>query len=332
MDSTTQKHQIIILGVCLALLIVGGAVWFSIARRSSAPGPSETIAPSAAVAALINRPAPATTPTTGPQLHVGLYMSKTTGDEDGYSIQIVGELSRGDFDLMPMIEPNTAAVPEIKKLLDLWFKDKPPVNAFDPEALKKLDVIVAPRIWALPDEARVAIEAAVKNGTGLLARNGLGCMSPGGGPEVSRLNGFAESQFGYNAHPMECEVIGSHPILGKLSGKLGQSIQITPNGTWGEPNAQTTPLIEVKDMKAFRTFFHYGNIQSPFYPLYVSQLGKGRIVGCEFPAWSMMPKDLMSATDQEFNIRAVLWLAHKLDETTLATTQSTTRATTLPAR
>jgi hypothetical protein len=326
MDNTSQRRQLIILGICVVLLVIGGAVWYALARKSSVPKPTQTVSPSAVVAALTNHPAPASAPTTGPQLHVGLYMSKMTGDQDGYSIQIVGELSRGDFDLVPILEPGTASVPEMKKLLDLWFKDKSPVDVFDPEALKKLDVIVAPRIWMLPDEALAAIEAAVKSGTGLLARNGLGCMRPGSGPEVSRLSGFTESAFAYNPHPMECEVIGSHPILGKLAGKIGQSLQITPNGTWGIPNAQTIPLIKVKDMKTFSDFAG-GDQSMPFYPLYVSQLGKGRIVGCQFPAWSMMPKDLMSATDQEFNIRAVLWLAHKLDEKTPATTRATTSTT-----
>jgi hypothetical protein len=113
-------------------------------------------------------------------------------------------------------------------------------------------------------------------------------------------------------------MIGSHPILGRLSGKTGRTIKLTPNGTWGVPGVQTIPLIRVKDMNKFRSFYKEGPEDGAadwtFYPLYVAQLGKGRIVGCQFPAWTPMPKDLMSATDSEFNLRAIAWLAHRLEE------------------
>ena len=198
------------------------------------------------------------------------------------------------------------------------------------ESLKNLDVIVAPRIWFLPDEARAAIEQTVTNGAGLFIRDGLGCMEPGDDPDTSRLCGFEHSTFGYNPHPMECEVIASHPILGKL--KLNQVISITPNGTWGKPLGQTIPLVRVKDMDAFRDFEHRGQDDWTFYPVYISQLGKGRIIGCQFPAWEPMPKSLMSATDNEFNLRCVQWLAHRLDgaetsspATRLATSSPTSR-------
>jgi hypothetical protein len=205
---------------------------------------------------------------------------------------------------------------------------KTPIDAPDSKALETLDVIVAPRIWLVPDDARAAIEAAVTHGTGLLARDGIGCMDPGSGPDISRLNGFRESQFGYNPHPMECEVIAAHPLLGALH--PGQMVQITPNGTWGIPAAQTIPLIRVKDMDAFRAFYHTGGQDWTFYPLYISQLGKGRIVGCQFPAWSPMPKSLMAATDDQFNIRAVRWLAEK-PQTNPPSTQPTGNSQAAPA-
>jgi hypothetical protein len=326
MTATARKQLLIGIGVVVIVIAIAVALYFAMRRPSGPPVSVANATPGTLISALTRKP-PTTNATTEPDLRVGLYMSKLTGQQWGYSVQIVGELSRGDFDLVPILEPASDSVPEIKKLLGLWFKDKSPVSASDAEALKKLDVIVAPRIWLIPEASRAAIESAVRNGTGLLARNGVGCMQPGSGPDISHLNGFEESQFGYNPHPMDCEIIASHPILGKLAGQVGRSIQITPNGTWGIPNAQTTPLIRVKDMNAFRAFYQLQNDWT-FYPLYVSQLGKGRIVGCQFPAWSPTPKDLMSATDQEFNIRAVKWLAHRLDETT----PTTARASTSPAR
>jgi len=208
--------------------------------------------------------------------------------------------------------------------LNVYFAGRAPLDVTNAEVLKKLDVIVAPRIWYLPEEARTAIEQAVMNGAGLLARNGLGSMEPGDQNDVPRLSGFESGHFGYNPHPMECEVIATHPILGNL--KVGQIISITPNGTWGKPLGQTIPLIKVKDMDAYRQFDTGGQDDWIFYPLYVSQLGKGRIVGCQFPAWEGTPKDLMAATDGEFNLRCVLWLGHRLPEpATTASSQPASR-------
>jgi hypothetical protein len=330
--ASSQTRQLLIAIVCIAVIAIGGLLTYVVMSRPTAPPPVRSGSASAVVAALASKPPPSTAATTQPQLHVGVYLSKMTGPQWGYSIQMVGELSRGDFDLLPILEPGSEAVPEIQKLLGLWFRGKPSMDASDAEALKKLDVIVAPRIWLVPDQERIAIESAVRNGTGLLARNGLGSWFPRAGPDIARLNGFTDSSFGYSAHPMECEIIGSHAILGSLSGQIGKSIQLTPNGTWGVLGEHTVPLIRVKDMQAFHDSEGRGGANWVFYPLYVSQLGKGRIVGCQFPAWTPMPKDLMAATDQQFNIRAVKWLAHQLDDIAPSTTQPTTHATTLSAR
>ena len=178
--------------------------------------------------------------------------------------------------------------------------------------MKKLDVIVAPRIWFLPEDARDAIAQAVTNGTGLLIRNGLGAMQPGNDPDTAHLSGFEEGAFAYNPHPLECVVLANHPILGTL--KPFNVLLITPNGTWGKLATQSIPLIKVKDMDAFRGFESRGQDDWTMYPLYISQLGKGRIIGCQFPAWEPTPKSLMAATNNDFNLRCVLWLAHRLDE------------------
>lgn len=309
----TRKAAIIAL-----LLLILIALILAIKASLSSPMPGTPPTPSP----LANKPAATTSAPA--RLHVGLYLSKTTGDQWGYSCQIVFELSRGGFDLVPILEAGTENEQAIAKLLSQWFPGKKPVDAADAEALKKLDVIVAPRIWQIPDDARAAIDAAVSNGTGLLARDGIGCFQPGSGPDISRLSGFEESSFGYNPQPMDCEIIAPHPLLGMLAGKVGRTIKITPNGTWGVPAQQTIPLIRVKDMDAFRDSEPRGGRDWTFYPLYVAQLGKGRIVGCQFPAWSPMPKDLMTATDNEFNIRAVRWLAHQLDESASASTHPVT--------
>jgi hypothetical protein len=306
----------ILLALLLALGLTIAGKW-----KSGTSASSTSALPGARQGGVAGAEKALPSPAAGKRLRVGVYLSKMTGDRVGYSAQVTPELLPGGFDLMPILEADTKDEEGIAKLLNMWFIAKPLIDAADAEALKKLDVIVAPRIWMLPNESRVAIEAAVTNGTGLLARNGLGCMEPGSGPEVSRLSGFDESAFGYNPHPMDCEIIGAHPILGRLSGKTDQTIRITPNGTWGIPGAKTIPLIRVKDMEQFRAFYKEGDEAWTFYPLYVAELGKGRIVGCQFPAWSPMPLALMNATDSQFNIRAVQWLAHRLETPAAPATQ-----------
>ncbi len=48
-----------------------------------------------------------------------------------------------------------------------------------------------------------------------------------------------------------------------------------------------------------------------FYPLFLSQLDKGRIAQCIFPAWEPTPAALQKATGGKFNVRVVKWLAGK---------------------
>lgn len=254
------------------------------------------------------------------EMRVGVYLSKFTGDQVGYSCQMTGDLLHHGLDVVPVVEGGSEGDANQAKVLGVYFKGKKPVVVTDVEGLKKLDVIVAPRIWLLKDDARAAIEEAVRNGTGLFIRDGLGCMEPGSGEEVSRLSGFRYSSFGYNPKPMECEVVGESPILGTLT--KGTSVMITPNGSWGELAEGMTPLIRVKDMEGFVKFETRGNAQWVFYPVYVGELGKGRIVGCQFPAWERMPKDLQGATGGEFNLRAVRWAGRREGNTTRLTTET----------
>jgi hypothetical protein len=46
-----------------------------------------------------------------------------------------------------------------------------------------------------------------------------------------------------------------------------------------------------------------------FYPIYISSLGKGKIVGCSFPSWTAVPKQLDTAVGGKFMVRCAKWLA-----------------------
>ena len=46
-----------------------------------------------------------------------------------------------------------------------------------------------------------------------------------------------------------------------------------------------------------------------FAPLYISQIGKGKIVGIGWAAWVAIPEEIDLATDGRFYERCALWLA-----------------------
>src|SRR4051794_39823149 len=112
MAASSRTRQLTIAIACVILLAIGAVVVYILKTRSAPAAPVHTGSASAVLAALANKPPPA--PTTAPQLHVGLYLSKITGEQWGYSIQIIGELSRGDFDLVPILEPGSESVAEIQ--------------------------------------------------------------------------------------------------------------------------------------------------------------------------------------------------------------------------
>ncbi len=242
-------------------------------------------------------------PASGPSAHgprcVSAFISaKFTADGiDGYRCQMTDELQQRGLDVYPLVEPGTESEPRIVKLIGVYFLGKHSIDVTNSDALSKLDVIVAPRIWMLRDDARQAIESAVEKGTGLLIRDGLGCFDPGTGPDVSRLSGFTDSSFAYNPHPMECEVIGEHPILGKLSGKIGTVLKITPNGTIGLPGVNFTPLI-----RSERTWTRSASLISAAAMIGLSipctsrSFGrKAKSLASQIPLWERLPKDLQSA-------------------------------------
>jgi hypothetical protein len=65
-----------------------------------------------------------------------------------------------------------------------------------------------------------------------------------------------------------------------------------------------------------------------FHPIYVSRLGKGKIVGCSFPAVRQIPPSLNRAVGGDFLLRCVAWLAEKSPTTGATTTTATTTTTT----
>ncbi len=210
--------------------------------------------------------------------------------------------------LIPVIEPRTRGSAEMTKVLRQNFPGIRPLDASNVDDLRKLDVLVATAAADVPFEVLSAVDQSVRQGMGLVQRQ-FGYLTPGYTPQVGELCGFPVGTFGWNPQSVDCEVVGNHPLLGDLSGQIGKMVSIMPNGTVGKLSG--IPLIRVKDMKQIRLVAAYHPIGTGeyLYPLYISQLGRGKIVGIGFAQNAATPEILESAHHGKFYLHCVEWLA-----------------------
>jgi hypothetical protein len=162
-----------------------------------------------------------------------------------------------------------------------------------------------------------AVESAVRDGgVGLLAWGSLGDQKPGFDDDrVRRLTGFTDAQWGYTPDPpgVECTVLAAHPILGKL--KPGAKLKLQASGAYGvlPPPPDGIALVTVADQSQVRVYNTTATRPTrtdlQFHPIYLSRLGKGKIVGCSFPAFRQLPPSLNRAVGGDFLLRCVAWVA-----------------------
>jgi len=257
-------------------------------------------------------------------MRVGIFVSRFTAEGPhvthapyGYGHLDVDRVLRTDplLQLIPVVEPGTENDPKIIDMVRTTFLHVSPLNGADPNQLMTLDVIVLPRVWNETPEVMNAIESAARQGKGVLIVAGFAVTSPGASPQVDRLNGLKGGGYRASDDAVDCEVIADHPLLGTLS--KGDSLSIEANGEFGVLPDDAVPLIRVKDAAAatwFATPTTVLSTNSPegaFYPLFISHLGKGTIVSCDFPAWSPVPAALDGATNGQFLARCVRWLGNR---------------------
>jgi hypothetical protein len=227
----------------------------------------------------------------------------------GYWDQVsrLGEIRAADIEITPIIEPGTEKQGEMPSILAQHFVHKQPVDGFNPAELRKFDVIFAHTVFNMQPEMAKALVAAVKDGVGYVQQAG-GAVNPGYTADLNLLAGMNDGEYGWNGGPVNCEIVGDHPLLGELSGATGTVFRATPNGHFGELIG--VPLIRVEDRSQIavprgRPLTH------DFYPLYVSQLGKGRIVGIAFAHYQPIPQELQKATGGKFLQRCIRWAANR---------------------
>lgn len=302
----------LVVAVLIALLLM----------RPTPPGSVQARSPSAAALSSVTKSLATSTPTSQPRrpIRVGVYLSHFTATGPSWVATPYGYYAQTrtledlravpDLILQPVVEPNTETLGKLPLTLQSNFGSTPVTDVTSVEALRRLDVIVFNHVADVPPEALDAIEAAVKAGTGLYVRQHMGTGEPGFTPQVKRMLLLAEGQYGWNPRPVECEIVGEHPILGSLSGRLDRVINLYANGPYGILAPGATPLIRVKtmtdispvgrDTERDRTDFVHC-------PLYVGEYGKGRVVVCSFAAFGATPQILQNATQKQFTANCVRW-------------------------
>ncbi len=256
---------------------------------------------------------PATQPA-GP-IKVGITFSKLTGVTNGPSGNAWGydkqarparELVGKELEFYPIIEAGSDKDEKFAAELKRYFPDRKPLVTTETEEIKKLHVIVACECWMGTDDMLKALHEAVSNGVGFLNMGGIGWATPGFRGEDQRttqLAGLEEAQGGHTDNPAQCEVIFNHAILGNL--KQGQILQMRPLGAFGILPADMQPLVKISDMSQVKTRGPaVNNPDYVFYPIYISHLEKGKIVGMHFGI-GIMPK----AERDDLMLRAIRYLA-----------------------
>jgi len=311
--ATLMLHK---LGAIAAAILVATAVvagsWLAM-QIVPASADTTTTAPAQAASAPPLQP---DEPVGGGPIRVGVSVSKLTAETDspsgkpwGYQGQtrIVSEISTPDIEIIPIIEPGSAAneaqVAELKR----FFPGKEPIDAGDVAALRRLNVIVANAYWMMPADVLKPYEEAVGGGVNLLNIGGMGWASPGfrsDNPAPVRLAGLLEANGGYTDGPARCDVLAPHEILGQL-GSL-KTITLKPLGAFGALPVDAVPLMKVTDMSVIHTRgpavddASYG-----FYPIYISHLERGKIIGIQFSPFGLSNR----AQRSTLLIRSVRWLA-----------------------
>ncbi len=213
-------------------------------------------------------------------------------------IERIAKLRTRGVDLYIIIEPGQQLV--FSSVINHYAARDHLIIGTDAAKLKSLNVIVADHTWHMRPSVLSAIHAAVESGTGLLLQAGFAILTPSFTPEVNDLTGIDSQTYFFNPKSTG-PVTQSHPILGNL--KPGDILEIpaacgTLGPLHGQPlvsayNAANTAVTNESGMltSISQTLGRPATTQPSaasesegivFYPLYISELGRGRIIGCQW--------------------------------------------------
>jgi hypothetical protein len=163
------------------------------------------------------------------------------------------------------------------------------------------------------DEVLDAMITVVRDdGIGVLNQVATGCNRPGLVEPVNLINGI--KRYGCLAYegPWQCEVLVDHPIITELKPIIGttKQIKLEPNilGSIGVLPDDAIPLIAAPKIPNQHHIATPIPPETVFYPLYISHLGKGRIVCLQ---WNGAQGDLEAITSRKFYPRCIQYLANR---------------------
>lgn len=252
-------------------------------------------------------------------IRVGVYVSARTGKEDGWigkpygyrtQMRVVNMLNGPGIELIPVIEKGTGEDPQLLNQLNSFDQDH--IEASDAASLRTLNVLIAHGTWR-SDEATVSAFAdAIRDGVDFINVAGIGKEEPGLQPGTpgEAISGLKMAQYAWHPEAGTCEVVASHPLLGDL--KPGDTMSLRPNGVYGPLPPGAVPLLKMRDRS---TWNHVGPSSfeddgtNDFYTMYISQLGKGRIIGFHVAPYTDLPRELHPADSKVgFFAKLALWL------------------------
>ena len=265
---------------------------------------------------------------TGPHPHTA-----TEAQTERYDLghqSIIQYIKGSDLDVYVIVEPGPQNI--FAPLIANYEKTGHVIDGTDAVRLGKLDVIVAGHDWMMVPQVADAVSKAVHGGVGFLVQAGYAIFDPSLTPEVAEMNGLVPpaNYFASTGNSVALTVFASHPILRDL--RVGQTVHVPAiYGVMGRLPAGAQPLLALPQTHndvppqwakwigdrtgGSTTPVDSGKLNDPsdplvYFPLYLSQVGKGRMIGC---GWhNAPPEELMTGGSAEaFYLRCVKWLAHR---------------------
>jgi RNA polymerase sigma factor (sigma-70 family) len=307
MSATALSRFAAIIGI--AVLLVGGA--FGIHRMAIVSELAATTTTHPRAAATTQR-----SPTG--KIRIGMILSHRNSTETGWigrpyswaaQASLLPFLKDPNFEFIPVIERGTQDQDEMPVKLKEYFKSTPPIDSSNVEELKTLHVIIANCTWRTTDELAASIETAVNSGVGFLNVAAMGKEGPEYGPDhpvTSQLAGLEDGQYVWKPTPVDCKALANHPLLGKQSLRRAKTFQLLPNGVRGTLPKDAVPLIGLADPADLNL-----DDDPPFYLLYLSFHGQGRIVGCNIAPYGNAPLKATQFLGPKFYINCVKWAANR---------------------
>ncbi|HEY1921936.1 MAG TPA: hypothetical protein VGG44_04160, partial [Tepidisphaeraceae bacterium] len=223
--------------------------------------------------------------------------------------RVANDLRGPDMHIQPIIEAGSESSDPQARSLRLFFPGAQPISADNAAALANLDVIVACEIWVPDPDLLAPLRQAVTGGVSMLNGDGIGANTNDPTGDVAALSGLKESHWGQGDGPLPCQVIADHPTLSEFH--VGQILQLRPLGLYGPLVPNSIPLMKLIDMTGLHQFGPPPTDQSWFYPVYISSLGKGKLICYQYAAFGSPSIELRNAARARFLRRCVRWLANR---------------------